>query len=48
MAKQSFDDDVLTPIDAPIDPLDDLTPSERENMTGAVLRISQRAAELFH
>lgn len=34
MAKQSFDDDVLTPVDMPIDDLADLTHSERENMKG--------------
>jgi membrane-associated progesterone receptor component len=34
MAKQSFDLDMLTPVDAPIDDLADLTPSERDNMRG--------------
>lgn len=34
MAKQSFDEGMLTPIDQPIDDLSDLTPSERENMRG--------------
>lgn len=32
MAKQSFDDDVLSPVDGPIDSLEDLTPAERDNM----------------
>jgi len=34
MAKQSFDETMLTPIDQPIDDLEDLTPSERDNMRG--------------
>ncbi|EJD43955.1 cytochrome b5 [Auricularia subglabra TFB-10046 SS5] len=34
MAKQSFDDEMLTPIDRPLDKLEDLTPSEIENMNG--------------
>ncbi|KAF8331073.1 cytochrome b5 [Cantharellus anzutake] len=34
MAKQSFDLEMLTPVDAPIDPLTDLTDSERDNMRG--------------
>ncbi|EST07956.1 Cytochrome b5-like heme/steroid binding domain protein [Kalmanozyma brasiliensis GHG001] len=32
MAKQSFDLDMLTPLDRPIDALEDLTPSEVKNM----------------
>jgi len=32
MAKQSFDEDMLTPIDQPIDDLADLSASERDNM----------------
>ncbi|SNX82819.1 related to Membrane steroid binding protein [Melanopsichium pennsylvanicum] len=32
MAKQSFDLDMLTPLDRPIDKLEDLTPSEVKNM----------------
>ncbi|PWY98601.1 cytochrome b5 [Testicularia cyperi] len=32
MAKQSFDLDMLTPLDKPIDKLEDLTPSEIKNM----------------
>jgi len=32
LAKQSFDDDMLAPIDGPIDPVDDLTPSELDNL----------------
>jgi len=36
MAKQSFDLEMLTPIEAPLDPLNDLTSSERENMRGWV------------
>ncbi|KAL5480452.1 DAP1 [Sanghuangporus weigelae] len=34
MAKQSFDTEVLTPIDQPLDKLEDLAPSEIENMNG--------------
>jgi len=32
LAKQSFDEDMLAPIDGPIDPLDDLTPSDWDNL----------------
>jgi membrane-associated progesterone receptor component len=32
MAKQSFDDEMLTPVDAPIDPLKDLNAMEVDNM----------------
>ena len=38
MAKQSFDEDMLTPVDAPIDDLADLTPAERDNMRGRHFR----------
>lgn len=34
MAKQSFDEEMLTPIDQPLDKLEDLTPEEIENMKG--------------
>ncbi|KAF8313466.1 cytochrome b5 [Clavulina sp. PMI_390] len=34
MAKQSFDLDMLTPVDARIDPLKDITKSEIDNMNG--------------
>jgi len=34
MAKQSFDPEMLTPVDQPMDKLADLTPSEIENMNG--------------
>ncbi|GBE85818.1 cytochrome b5 [Sparassis latifolia] len=34
MAKQSFELDMLTPIDQPLDKLDDLTPAEIDNMKG--------------
>ncbi|KZT66914.1 cytochrome b5 [Daedalea quercina L-15889] len=34
MAKQSFDLDMLTPVDQPLDKLDDLTPEEIDNMRG--------------
>ncbi|EIN04565.1 cytochrome b5 [Punctularia strigosozonata HHB-11173 SS5] len=34
MAKQSFDVEMLTPIDQPLDKLDDLKPDEIENMKG--------------
>lgn len=32
MAKQSFESDMLTPVDEPIDTLTDLTPSEWSNL----------------
>ncbi|GAA6005694.1 hypothetical protein JCM11491_003728 [Sporobolomyces phaffii] len=34
LAKQSFDEAMLTPLDRPIDALDDLTKSEWDNLTG--------------
>jgi len=34
MAKQSFDVDMLTPLDQPLDKLDDLSASDIENMNG--------------
>ncbi|KAH9929174.1 cytochrome b5 [Fomitopsis serialis] len=34
MAKQSFDLDMLTPVDQPLDKLDDLTPEDLDNMRG--------------
>lgn len=34
LAKQSFDDDMLAPVDGPIDPVDDLSPSELDNLRG--------------
>ncbi|KAI0085219.1 cytochrome b5 [Irpex rosettiformis] len=34
MAKQSFDEEMLTPIDQPLDKLEDLKPDEIENMNG--------------
>ncbi|OAV89152.1 hypothetical protein PTTG_06912 [Puccinia triticina 1-1 BBBD Race 1] len=34
LAKQSFDDSILTPIDSTLDKLDDLTDEERENLKG--------------
>jgi len=34
VAKQSFDLETLTPIDQPLDKLEDLTPRERLNMRG--------------
>ncbi|ORY34291.1 hypothetical protein BCR39DRAFT_452553, partial [Naematelia encephala] len=34
MAKQSFEEDMLTPIDQPLDTLSDLTQSEIDNMRG--------------
>ncbi|KII93167.1 hypothetical protein PLICRDRAFT_694393 [Plicaturopsis crispa FD-325 SS-3] len=34
MAKQSFDEEMLTPIDQPLDKLSDLKPDEIENMKG--------------
>lgn len=34
LAKQSFEEDMLTPVGSPIDPLDDLTKSEWDNLKG--------------
>lgn len=34
LAKQSFEEDMLTATDKPIDPLEDLTKSEWENLRG--------------
>ncbi|KAL7419308.1 Dihydrodipicolinate synthase [Cryptotrichosporon argae] len=34
MAKQSFDDDMITPLDQPMDTLQDLTKAEIDNMRG--------------
>ncbi|EJD00357.1 cytochrome b5 [Fomitiporia mediterranea MF3/22] len=42
MAKQSFDPEVLTPLDQPLDKLDDLTPSEIENMNGWIEHFSNK------
>ncbi|KAG8967463.1 hypothetical protein FRC05_002058 [Tulasnella sp. 425] len=42
MAKQSFDKDMLLPIDGPIDTLSDITPDERENMMGWVEHFSHK------
>ncbi|KAH8109069.1 cytochrome b5 [Phellopilus nigrolimitatus] len=42
MAKQSFDLDMLTPIDQPLDKLDDLTPSEIGNMDGWIEHFSNK------
>ncbi|KDQ14952.1 hypothetical protein BOTBODRAFT_32312 [Botryobasidium botryosum FD-172 SS1] len=42
MAKQSFDLEMLTPVDAPLDPLKDLTKSERENMKGWIEHFSNK------
>ncbi|KAI0364620.1 cytochrome b5 [Pilatotrama ljubarskyi] len=42
MAKQSFDEDMLTPIDQPLDKLDDLTPEEIENMKGWMEHFSSK------
>ncbi|KAG9102540.1 hypothetical protein FRC06_001814 [Ceratobasidium sp. 370] len=36
MAKQSFDEDMLTPVDQPLDKLQDLTREEVANMQGWV------------
>ncbi|VDB84603.1 unnamed protein product [Peniophora sp. CBMAI 1063] len=40
MAKQSFDVEMLTDIDKPLDKLDDLTPEEIENMRGWIEHFS--------
>jgi membrane-associated progesterone receptor component len=42
MAKQSFDEDMLTDIDQPLDKLEDLTPSEIENMNGWIDHFSSK------
>ncbi|KAH6904997.1 cytochrome b5-like heme/steroid binding domain-containing protein [Coprinopsis sp. MPI-PUGE-AT-0042] len=42
MAKQSFDLDMLTPVDQPLDKLDDLKPSEIENMKGWIEHFSNK------
>lgn len=34
LAKQSFEEDMLVPVEGEIDPLEDLTKSEWENLTG--------------
>ncbi|KAF7986741.1 hypothetical protein HWV62_20308 [Athelia sp. TMB] len=42
MAKQSFDIEMLTPIDQPLDKLDDLAPDEIENMRGWIDHFSNK------
>ncbi|KAJ3739248.1 cytochrome b5-like heme/steroid binding domain-containing protein [Lentinula detonsa] len=42
MAKQSFDLDMLTPIDQPLDKLTDLQPDEIDNMKGWVEHFSNK------
>ncbi|KAI0065213.1 cytochrome b5 [Artomyces pyxidatus] len=42
MAKQSFDIEMLTPIDQPLDKLEDLTPDEIENMKGWIEHFSNK------
>ncbi|KAF9651003.1 cytochrome b5 [Thelephora ganbajun] len=42
MAKQSFDEEMLTDIDRPLDKLQDLTPSEIENMNGWIDHFSSK------
>jgi len=42
MAKQSFDADMLTPIDQPLDKLEDLMPDEIENMKGWIDHFSNK------
>ncbi|KAH9008703.1 cytochrome b5 [Lactarius deliciosus] len=42
MAKQSFDLEMLTPLDQPLDKLDDLTPEEIENMRGWIEHFSNK------
>lgn len=48
MAKQSFDDDVLTPVDAPIDDLAGLTASERQNMDGECYSVASQHSASTH
>ncbi|KAH8826693.1 cytochrome b5-like heme/steroid binding domain-containing protein [Flagelloscypha sp. PMI_526] len=40
MAKQSFDESMLTPVDLPLDKLQDLTPDEIDNMKGWIEHFS--------
>lgn len=42
MAKQSFDLEMLTPIDQPIDKLEDLKPEEIDNMKGWIEHFSNK------
>ncbi|KAF9530667.1 cytochrome b5-like heme/steroid binding domain-containing protein [Crepidotus variabilis] len=42
MAKQSFDEEMLTPIDKPLDKCDDLRPDEIENMRGWIEHFSNK------
>ncbi|PAV14926.1 cytochrome b5 [Pyrrhoderma noxium] len=42
MAKQSFDLDMLTPIDHPLDKLENLAPDEIENMNGWIEHFSNK------
>ncbi|KAG9004959.1 hypothetical protein FRB94_001928 [Tulasnella sp. JGI-2019a] len=42
MAKQSFDTDMLTPVDQPLDTLADITKDERENMDSWVQHFSNK------
>ncbi|KAG6334817.1 hypothetical protein ID866_4269 [Astraeus odoratus] len=42
MAKQSFDMEMLTPIDQPLDKLEDLAPDEIENMRGWIDHFSNK------
>lgn len=42
MAKQSFETDMLTPIDQPLDKLEDLAPDEIENMRGWMEHFSSK------
>ncbi|KAI0804603.1 cytochrome b5 [Irpex lacteus] len=42
MAKQSFDEEMLTPIDQPLDKLEDLKPDEIENMHGWMEHFSSK------
>ncbi|KAF9005085.1 cytochrome b5-like heme/steroid binding domain-containing protein [Cyathus striatus] len=42
MAKQSFDLEMLTPIDQPLDKLDDLRPDEIDNMKGWIDHFSNK------
>jgi len=47
LACQSFDEEMLTKdLDGPLDPCDDLTPEERENLQGWIERFDEKASRI--